>query len=470
MAQTDMSRQLAQAPVPRLLLRLSLPAIAAQLVNALYSIVDRVFIGNMPGVGADALTGLGFTMPVIMIISAFSMLIGMGGSPLLSIRLGEGDKAAAARLQGCSFTLLLAIGTALTGLFWFLRVPILTLFGAEANTLPYAADYLGVYVLGSVFVMISLGMNAFLNAQGRTGVGTVTVVLGAAVNLILDPIFIYVLDLGIAGAALATLISQALSALWVLWFLFFSKRLMVRLRPNHLRVSWTTTVEICKLGVSTFIFEINESVVQIVINLLLRRWGGSTAVSDLYIGSMTIINSLLAVFFMPLKGIVRGAQPIIGYCCGARDYPRLRETVRWARVFSITCATLMWACFECFPGPLCAVFNDDPALTDLSARLTRLFFCTIFLLGLQMVNQHSFIAMGNAKLSFLFGILRKILLLLPLAFLLPLFLGVDGVILAEPVANVFTVIITQIVFTRYLEQLRRDFTAPHPGETASPRT
>lgn len=457
MSQSTMQEQLAHGKIPPLLLRLSLPVILAQLVNALYSIVDRMFIGRMPGAGTSALTGLGFTLPVIMIISAFSMLIGMGGAPLCSIRLGEGDRAAAARLQGTSLTLLTGIGAIITLVFFFLRDPILHLFGASDATLPYASDYLGVYVLGSVFVMISLGMNAFLNAQGCTGIGTMTVVAGAILNIVLDPIFIYGLRMGIAGAALASLIAQFASALWVLYFLLFSKRMMVRVRLRDLAVSWGDTKEICKLGVSSFIFDINESAVQILINLLLRKYGGAGAEGDLYIGAMTIVNSLFQVFLMPLKGIVRGAQPIIGYCYGAKDYPRLRQVIHCARIGSVSCAVVMWMLLMCLPRRLAGAFTTDPALLGLSGGIVRLSFCTVFVIGLQMVNQHSFIAMGNARLSFFFGILRKILILVPLALSLPVFFGVDGVFLAEPVANVLTVIVTQVVFTCFMRKTQFQF-------------
>lgn len=457
MEKMDIRGALEQGRVTPLLLRLSFPIILAQLVHVLYNIVDRMFIGRMPGVGTAALAGLGFTMPIIMTMSAFSMLIGMGGAPLVSIRLGEGDREAAARIQGCSMALILAVGAVLTVGVLLFRDPLLLLFGISRETMGMASQYIGIYALGTVFLMIGLGMTSFLNAQGCTGEGMLTVIAGAVINIVLDPLMIYTFGLGVAGAAWATVIAQGVSAVLTLYFLTHSKQMAVRLRRSDIRVHPGDTLEICKLGLSSFIFDINESVVQILVNLMLRRYGGSVAMGDLYIGVMTLLNTLLQVFFMPLKGIVRGAQPIIGHCFGARDYGRLMQTVKSARVCSITCAVAVWAAVMLFPHTLAHVFTDDPAMLEMTARFARLFFCTIFVLGLQMVNQHSFIAMGNARLSFFFGILRKILILVPLMFLLPPIFGVEGVFLAEPLSNVVTVIITQIVFTRYMGQVRLRF-------------
>lgn len=454
MKKASMEEQLAKGRILPLLLKLAVPSTIAQIVNALYSMVDRIYLGRMEGIGTIALTGLGLTMPIILIITAFSYLIGRGGGPLLSIKLGEKDYETAARLQGNSLALLLALGVLLTVVFYVFCDPILLLFGASEEALPYASDYLKIYVLGTVPVMISMGMNSFLNAQGYTTLGTVTVVIGAVLNLVLDPIFIYTLGMGIAGAAIATVISQTVSAVWVLYLLLFSKRIMIRVRLKDMAVSLANTKRICALGVSSFVFLANDSLVQILINLLLRYWSPDIATGDMYIGCMTIVYSMYQIFFMPLQGITQGAQPIVGYCFGAANYGRLRKTVNYARVCSIFCAAVMWAVYMIFPSQVAGLFTTDTALLSTCAGSIRLAFCFNFVLGMQMVNQHMFIAMGNAKYSLIFGLMRKIFVLIPLVLVFPFFMGAIGVFLAEPVSNIITVIITYICFTRYLNRLQ----------------
>ncbi len=451
-----MEEQLEKGKILPLLLKLAIPSTAAQIVNALYSMVDRIFIGHMEGVGAIALTGLGLTMPIVLLISAFSYLIGRGGGPLLSIKLGEKDREAAAKLQGNSLSLLLILGVILTFIFYVFCDPILLLFGTSEAALPYASSYLKIYVLGTIPVMVSLGMNSFLNAQGYTTLGTITVVIGAILNLILDPVFIYVLDMGIAGAAIATVISQSVSAVWVMYLLLFSKKIMVRIRLKDMLVSWFNTKKICALGVSNFIFFANDSIIQLLLNLLLRYWSPDIATGDMYIGCMTIVYSMMQVFFMPLSGVTQGAQPIVGYCMGARNYKRMRTTINYARACSILCAVVMWALYMIFPGQLARLFTTDTALIEASTGMLRISFCFNFVLGMQMVNQHMFIAMGNAKYSFIFGLMRKIFVLIPLVIVFPFFLGITGVFLAEPVSNVITVVITYIVFTRYVNSLDKE--------------
>ena len=449
----SMEEQLAKGKILPLLLKLAVPATVAQIVNALYSMVDRIYIGHMEGVGTIALTGLGLTLPIILIITAFSYLIGRGGGPLLSIKLGEQDYEAASYMQGNSLSLLLALGVFLTVVFYVFCDPILLLFGTSEAALPYASSYLRIYVLGTVPVMISLGMNSFLNAQGFVTYGTVTVVIGAVLNLILDPIFIYVLHMGIAGAAVATVISQSVSALWVLYLLLFSKKMIIRTRLKYMKVSWENTKKICALGVSTFIFLFNDSVVQILINLLLRYWSPDIATGDMYIGCMTIVYSMYQIFFMPLQGVTQGAQPIVGYCFGAKDYKRMRKAINYGRVCSLTCAVLMWAAFMLFPSQVAGLFTTDAELLATCSSSIRIAFCLNFVLGMQMMNQHMFIAMGNAKLSLIFGLMRKIFVLIPLVLVFPVFMGAIGVFLAEPVSNIITVIVTFICFSRYINSL-----------------
>ncbi|MCD2492081.1 MATE family efflux transporter [Lacrimispora sp. NSJ-141] len=448
-----MEEQLAKGKILPLLLKLAIPSTIAQVVNALYSMVDRIYIGHMEGVGTIALTGLGLTLPIILIITAFSCLVGMGGAPLLSIRLGEKDHKGAAALQGNSFSMLLVLGVLLTIFFYFFCDPILRIFGASEGALPYAASYLRIYVLGTIPVMISMGMNSFLNAQGYTTLGTLTVVIGAVLNLILDPVFIYTFHMGIAGAAIATVIAQLVSAVWVLILLLFSKKIIIRIRLQDMAVKWHNVKKICALGVSNFAFLANDSLVQILMNLLLRKWCVDIATGDMYIGCLTIIYSMYQIFFMPLKGITQGTQPIVGYCFGAGDYGRLKKTVHYARICSMVCATAMWAFFMMFPKPVAGLFTTDAALLDTCTSSIRIAFCFNFVLGMQMVNQHMFVAMGNAKLSLIFALMRKVFVMVPLVLLFPYFMGAYGVFLAEPVSNIITVVVTYICFSRYMKGL-----------------
>ena len=455
MKKENMERELAQGDILPLLLRLSVPGTIAQIVNALYSMVDRMFIGRMEGVGTIALTGLGMTLPVVLLISAFSYLIGRGGGPLQSISLGQKDKETARKLQGNSLLLLLITGAVLTAVFYFFSEPILRAFGTSDAALPYASSYLRIYVLGTIPVMISLGMNPFLNAQGFTMLGTVTVVLGAVLNIVLDPIFIYVLGMGIAGAALATVISQTVSAVWVIYLIWFSDRLIIKTSLADMKPAKGLAKKICGLGASSFIFTFNDSVVQILLNLLLRYWSPDTATGDMYIGCMTIVYSMYQIFFMPLTGVAQGAQPIVGYCRGSGDYARMKKTINYARACSLLCAFIMWALYMAFPSQIAGLFTTDEELLSVCSGAIRIAFCLNFVLGMQMINQHMFIAMGNAKLSFIFGIMRKIIVLIPLALIFPFFMGAVGVFFAEPVSNLITVIVTYICFTRYVDSLTR---------------
>lgn len=451
---TDMSEKLAHAEILPLLLRLTIPVTVAQLVNAAYSIVDRMYIGRMPGVGTTALSGLGLTFPIIMMITAFSSLIGMGGAPLASIRLGAGDKKEAQLYLGNAFSMLLIIGAVLTVVCIIWKDPMLMAFGASEATLPYASDYLGVYLVGTVFVQLALGLNSFINAQGYAGMGMATVVIGAVLNVVLDPIFIYVFDMGIVGAAVATVISQFVSAIWVVGFLC-SKKSKLNITLRDMRLDWNIVKSSCALGVSMFTFLINESIVVIALNRLLRQYGGTAG--DLHIASMAILSSVGQIFFMPLKGIVQGAQPIISYNMGARNYPRIRQTIHYARICSITCAVVMWAAMVFLPKYIALAFTTDQELIRMTVVTMRLMYSTVFVLGMQMVNQNSFIAMGNTRYSFFFGILRKVLLLLPLAFILPIFTGVWGIYAAEAISNLISVVVTHIVFTKYLNKLKLEF-------------
>nr|WP_297305030.1 MATE family efflux transporter [uncultured Lachnoclostridium sp.] len=446
----DMNSQLAGAKILPLLIRLTIPITIAQLVNALYSIVDRMYIGHMPGVGTMALGGIGITFPIIMITAAFSCIPGMGGAPLASIAMGSGDMEKGRRYLSNAFVLLVGIGILLMAVCTAFLTPMLKAFGADSSTLPYARDYLRIYMMGTVFVELSMGLNPFINAQGFTGIGTFTIVIGAFLNIILDPIFIYVLDMGIGGAAIATVLSQLVSALWVLYFLC-SKRATLRLTFRDMKLTGHIVRPMCALGLSPFTFRVNESIVVIVLNWLLIRYGGDQ--SNLHIASMALLTSISQVFFMPLIGIITGAQPILSYNLGAKNHGRIRETIHYARILSIGCAALMWFCLVAFPAQICRMFTSDAELIRLTTITMRIMFCTVLVLGLQMVNQNAFVALGNTWYSFIFGIMRKLLLLLPLALILPHFVGVWGIYMAEAISNVLTTIITHIYFARYMRRL-----------------
>lgn len=451
-----MEEQLSKGKILPLLLKLALPITVAQIVNALYSIVDRMYIARIPNVGSIALTGLGITLPVIMLITAFSNLIGMGGAPLLSIRMGEGDKKTAAQLEGNSLSLLFLLGLIITVFGLIFCSPIMRLFGASPEALPYAVGYMQIYLLGTIPVMISLGMNSFLNAQGCTFLGTCTILIGAAINIILDPIFIFTLDMGIAGAAWASVIAQTASAVWVLYSLNHSKKITVKIKWSDMAIKWKNVVSICSLGISTCIFSVNESLIQIYFIWLLRLGAPDMATGDAYIGALTVISSLNQIFFMPLKGIVQGAQPIVGYCYGAKNFKRLNSAINYARVCSIICASAFSLCMLLFPGQVASVFTPDPSLIALCTSTIRIYFCMNFVIGMQMVNQNMFIAMGNTRYSFFFGIFRKVLLGVPFALLFTFLFSVNGVFMAEPVSNTISVVVTYIVFDKFMKKTKQE--------------
>lgn len=451
---TDINQQLAGGRIFPLLVKLSIPATVAQLVNALYSIVDRMYIGHMPDIGTLALSGIGLTFPITMLIAAFSCLPGMGGAPLSSIAIGEGDMKRAQKYLCNAVSMLLVISLVLTVIFLLFLEPLLTLFGADASTLPYAKDYLQVYLLGTVFVELALGLNPFINTQGFTLVGTMSVVIGAFLNIVLDPLFIYTFDMGVKGAAVATVIAQAASCAWIFAFLS-SKKSYIRIKPADMKPVWAIWKKTCALGVSPFTFRVNESVIVILLNHLLLHYGGSDG--NLHIASMAILSSMSQVFFMPLSGIVTGVQPLLSYNFGAKNYPRIRSSIRYARRLSFGCAVVMWAFLVFAPELVCRMFTDNIALIALTKTTMRIMFSTILVLGFQMINQNAFVAMGNTKYSFLFGILRKVLLLAPLALIMPKFMGVWGVYAAEAVSNPVTMLITFVVFEKYMAGLKKQF-------------
>ena len=437
-----MEEQLKSGKILPLLLKLAIPGTIAQIVNALYSMVDRIFIGRMEGVGLTALAGLGLTMPIIQIISAFSYLIGRGGAPLLSIKLGESDRETAAKLQGLSLSLLLILGAVLTAVFYVFCDPILRLFGASVEALPYASSYLKIYVLGTIPVMISLGMNSFLNAQGQALYGTVTVVIGALLNLILDPIFIFALGMGVKGAALATVLSQTVSAVWILRFLT-GKKTILRLKRSNMHLDPKVFGPCLALGISTFVMLSTESLLSISFTSSLSRFGGDVAV-----GAMTIITSISQLVTLPLQGICQGGQPIISYNFGANKPDRVKKAFFTQFCTCVIYTTAFWLVVMIFPKAFATIFTSDKELVTYSAWALRIYMAGIFSLGFQVSCQQSFMALGQAKVSLLLACLRKIVLLIPLIFILPNFFDnkVFAVFLAEPVSDIIAATVTTITF------------------------
>ena len=413
----------------RNILQMALPMTVAQLIKILYNIVDRMYLGRLPG--HLSLTGLGLCLPIISILMGFANLCGMGGAPLCSIHRGKGENEEAERILGNSFALLLLFGAGLTALGLAFRRPILYLFGASDLTFPYANDYLTIYLLGTLFVMIGLGMNPFINAQGFSRMGMMTVALGAAVNIVLDPIFIFALDMGVRGAALATVLAQGCSALWVLKFLT-GRRALLRLRWNTLRLQAARVRRILALGTSGFVMSMTNSLVQVLCNASLQHYGG-----DLYVGVMTVINSIREVVSMPVQGITNGCQPVLGYNYGAGEYERVRRGIRFTTVLTVGYSVAAWALVMAVPELLIRIFNDEPELIAAGIPAFRLYFAAFFCMSFQFIGQSVFVGLGRSRSAVFFSLLRKAFIVAPLTLLLPgLGMGVDGVFAAEPVSNV----------------------------------
>lgn len=424
--QTDFSK----GSIPKAIMRLALPMTAAQLVNILYSVVDRIYLGHIPGTGHLALTGLGLTLPILSVLMAFANLCGMGGGPLCSIYRGKGDDQEAEYVMGNSFTLLLLLGVGATAVFLLLKEPMLYLFGASAETFPYADAYLSIYLCGTLFVMISLGMNPFINAQGFGRVGMMTVVLGAVLNLILDPVFIFLLGWGVRGAAFATVLSQACSAAWVLAFLT-GKKAPLRLRRVTLRLQAARVRKILALGLSGFFMSLTNSLVQVVCNKTLQIYGG-----DLYVGIMTILNSLREVFMMAVTGLNNGAQPVIGYNFGAGEERREYRAIRFSIGATVGYTMVVWLLLMALPGPLIRLFNNDPSTVYYGVPALRIYFSLFLFMSLHVSAQSIFVALGKAKQTVFFSLLRKAFVCAPLTVLLPLWgLGTTGVFVAEAVSQ-----------------------------------
>ncbi len=431
--------------VRKLLFSLALPTITSQIVNMLYNLVDRIYIGHMQPaetVGKLALTGVGVCLPIILVISAFAALIAMGGAPKASISEGRGDLKAAEHIMGNSFSLLVLASVILTTVFQLFAEPLLLTFGASENTIGYALDYLRIYTLGTIFVQMTLGMNAYITAQGFTTVSMKTVLIGAILNTLLDPIFIFVLGLGVRGAALATILSQAVSAVWLLRFLT-GPRTKWRLRRENLKPVPSVFLPCLALGLAPFIMQSTESLISVCFNSSLLKYG-----SDIAVCAMTVLISIMQLAMMPLQGLTQGAQPIISYNYGARNAQRVRDAFRCLLISCVTYSMTLWALVQFFPRLFALLFSSAPELVSYAAWALRIYMAATGIFGVQIACQQTFIALGNAKTSLFLAILRKIILLIPLIYILPHFFTnkVFAVFLAEPVADFLAVCTTAAMF------------------------
>ncbi|WP_313528665.1 MATE family efflux transporter [Anaerotignum sp.] len=434
--------ELGVLPVKSLLVKLAVPAIAAQIVNVLYNVVDRMYIGHIPDTGALSLTGVGVCMPLIMLISAFAALASMGGAPRSSILLGKGGKEEAERTLGNCTMLLIILAITLTLILMFYSEPLLLAFGASENTIGYALDYMNIYALGTIFVQLALGLNAFITAQGFAKVSMQTILIGAISNIILDPIFIFFLGMGVKGAALATIISQGISAVWVVMFLT-GNGTTLKLRLKNFKIHGKTLWPCVLLGLSPFIMQSTESIISICFNSSLLKYGGDTAV-----GAMTILSSVMQFSMLPLVGLAQGAQPITGYNFGAKKPERVKEGFHLLLKSSLLYSMALWAIVMLFPRVVSSMFASDAALLDYSAWAMRYYMLFSGIFGIQIACQQTFIAIGNAKTSLFLAILRKILLLIPFIYILPMFIEdkAKAVFLAEPAADLIAVATTAILF------------------------
>ena len=445
------TNDLGKGNIGKLLISLAAPAIVAQLVNVLYNIVDRIFIGRMDN-GELAMAGVGVAFPILMLISAFSALIGMGGAPLCAIKMGEKNNDEAEKIMSNSFSMLLIIAVILTTGFLIFKEPILWAFGASEATIGYALDYLSIYVLGTIFVQIALGMNSYINTQGFAKIGMMTVVIGAVINIVLDPIFIFVFDLGVKGAALATVAGQMVSALWVLKFLF-GKQSILKIRKKYMVPDLKVVGATMALGVSPFIMQSTESLVLISLNTRLSMFGG-----DLAVGAMTIMSSIMQIVVMPLQGLAQGAQPIISYNYGAKQMDRVKKTFKLTLISCLSFTVIMCSLLMLFPNLFVSIFNNEPELIAITTWAIRIYFLGIFVFGAQIACQQTFLALGQAKISLFLALLRKVVLLVPLIYILPnLFQDkLMGVLVAEPIADIIATLTTVTCFMVFYKKKFKD--------------
>ncbi len=435
-----------------LLFKLALPAILAQVINLLYNLVDRMYIGHIAKVGSVALTGLGVTMPFIMCVSAFAALVSMGGAPRASIMMGRGNREEAERILGNCTSMLVIVAVIVTAVSQIWGTDILMLFGASESTLPYAWAYMQIYSIGTIFVQLALGLNAFINAQGFAKTGMLTVVIGAVCNIILDPIFIFGLHMGVRGAALATIISQGISCVWIVRYLL-GRQTTLRIRKENLRIRPKTVGPCIALGVAPFIMQFTESVLNICFNTSLLKYGGDVAV-----GAMTILSSVMQMSMLPIQGLTQGAQPIIGFNYGAKKMDRVKKTFRLLLLSCVTFTAVIWLICMLLPQAFILIFTDQAELIAFTKWAMRIYMAVSLIFGVQISCQQTFIALGNAKTSVFLALLRKVLLLIPLIYILPAFMEdkLMAVFLAEPVADVIAVTTTSILFYRTYRSLGKE--------------
>ena len=432
MADSGNANDFSKGSIARNIMDLAVPMTLAQLINVMYSIVDRIYIGHLPQASAQALTGIGLCLPIITIITAFANFFGMGGAPLCSIARGGHEEKRAEKVMGNSFTMLLISGAVLMAVCLLFKEPLLYLFGASEATYPYADQYITVYICGTLFVMTSLGMNNFINAQGFGKTGMLTVLLGAVMNIILDPVFIFGLGMGVRGAAAATILSQGASALWVFRFLT-GKKALLKLTGKSMKLEAGLVKEITLLGTSGFVMSVTNGTVQIVCNAVLARHGG-----DLYVGIMTVINSVREIITMPVTGVTSGAQPVIGYNYGAGCYGRVKSAIKFMSIGCIVFSLAVWAVLFFEPRFFLHLFTQETELIEAGIPAMRIYFCGIFMMALQFAGQSTYVALNRPKQAVFFSLFRKVIIVVPLTLLLPLIggLGTNGVFLAEPVSNI----------------------------------
>lgn len=450
------SRMLADAPVGKLLFKLAVPTVTAQLINMLYNIVDRIYIGHIPDIGADALTGVGVCMPLIMIVSAFAALVGYGGAPRASIFMGKNDKESAERTLGNCFVVQIVISVVLTVLLLLFNRPLLLAFGASENTIGYAVDYMNIYAVGTIFVQLTLGMNMFITAQGFAKTGMLSVLIGAVANIILDPVFIFGFDMNVRGAALATILSQAMSCIWVLAFLM-GKKTDLKIRAKYMPLRANIIMPALALGLSNFVMQASESAISVCFNSSLLKYGGDTAV-----GAMTILTSVMQFAMLPLQGLGQGAQPIISYNYGAKNAQRVKKAFKLLLITDLCYAVILWLAVMLFPGAFAAMFTSESSLMDFTAHALRIYMACALLFGIQMACQSAFTAIGNAKASITVAVVRKFVLLIPLIYIMPLIFTQDktsAVYMAEPVADFIAVTFTAILFSILFKKVLKSISA-----------
>lgn len=428
------------SPLGSLIFSMVIPAVIAQMVNVFYSIVDRIYIGHMEGVGREALTGVGVCFPVLMLLSAFSAFAGMGGAPRAAIWLGRGNRKMAEKILGNTMVMLITFSVILTFFFGVFKRPIILAFGGSEHTIGYAMDYLEIYLLGTIFVQFSIGLNMFITCQGKSKISMMSVLLGAGTNIILDPIFIFFLGMGVKGAALATIISQAISSIWILLFLTSGKS-SIRIRIENLKPDHRIIGSIAALGIAPFVMQSTESLVTIVLNSGLQKYGG-----DLYVGTITIMQSIMQLIIAPLQGVQQGTQPIISYNFGAHNKERIKRTIYYSLSIILTGTTLSCLTTILFPEFFASFFTTDKDLISLVGEVMPIFMGGIWMFGIQLVCQSAFMGMGQAKISLFLALLRKIILLIPLALVLPRFFGVYGIYYAEPISDILAPAVTGVLF------------------------